>query len=236
MTATVGPTLALPALEARGVQAGYGRSIVVRDLDLAVHAGEVLALIGPNGAGKTTTVMTLAGAQPRLGGRVLLGGDPAPGTLSKAARSGLALITEQRAALMGLTVAENFSVARVSHQKALEHFPELDQHMEQKVGTLSGGQQQMVAVARALGRDPSVLLADELSFGLAPMVVDRLLAAVRAAADRGVAVLLVEQHIPKVLQVADRVVVMRQGRIVRSEAAARLRDSASSLEEDYFGG
>jgi ABC-type branched-subunit amino acid transport system ATPase component len=135
---------------------------------------------------------------------------------------------------MRLTVVENFHVAGVSAPRAFSLFPELEEHSSRKVGDLSGGQQQMVALARALGGNPSVLLADELSLGLAPLVVDRLLGAVKDAANRGVGVLLVEQHVRKVLAVADRVLVMRRGRIEISGSAEELRDQVDTLQDSYL--
>jgi branched-chain amino acid transport system ATP-binding protein len=232
---TVADPVTIPAvLEARGLQAGYGSSVVVRDLDLHIAAGEIVALLGPNGAGKTTTLMTLAGAIPSLGGQVHMGGSPTRDPLHRRARGGLALVTERRAVLMRLTVAQNFSVARASPTQALALFPELGENMARRVGDLSGGQQQMVALARALAGNPKALLADELSLGLAPLVVDRLLGAVRDAADRGVGVLLVEQHVRKVLTIADRVLVMRRGRIELAGTAAELRDQIDGISDSYL--
>jgi ABC-type branched-subunit amino acid transport system ATPase component len=221
-------------LEATGLQAGYGSTTVVRDCDLRIGAGEVVALIGPNGAGKTTTLMTLAGALDPLSGQVRMHGAVTTAPLHRRARSGLALVTEQRAVLMKLSVAENFAVARVSVDRAVAEFPELSEHLDRRVGALSGGQQQMVALARALASSPTVLLADELSLGLAPLVVDRLLSAVRSAADAGLGVLLVEQHVRKVMTIADRVLVMRRGRIELSGTAAELHDQIEAIQASYL--
>jgi sulfate-transporting ATPase len=221
-------------LQARQLTAGYGAVPVVRGLDIELNAGEVTVLLGPNGAGKSTTIMTLAGLLPSLGGEVLLGGALTTAPLHQRAQQGLGLVSEERAVLMQLTVAENLRVSRGDAELALRLFPELEQHIDRKVGMLSGGQQQMLALARALARRPTVLLADELSLGLAPMVVDRLLKAVRAAADDGVAVLLVEQHIHKALKIADRGHVMRRGRLVLSGGGAEMRARAEEIQEMYI--
>jgi branched-chain amino acid transport system ATP-binding protein len=222
-------------LEARGLTAGYGReSVIVRDLDLAVAAGEVVALLGPNGAGKTTTLLTLCGELPALGGDVWWRGAPTSAPFFRRARQGLGLVTEQRAVLMSMTVAENLRVSRCDRARALGLFPELGEHLNRRAGLLSGGQQQMLALARALARDTALLLVDELSLGLAPLVVDRLLDAVRAAADAGVGVLLVEQHVHKAMQVADRAYVMRRGRIRLSGTTAELRGRVEEIETSYL--
>lgn len=219
---------------ARGLRAGYGKSEIVRGLDLEVRPGQVVALLGPNGAGKTTTLRTLSGDLPALGGSVLLNGSVTRAPLSRRARSGMGFVSQERAVLMRLSVAENFRVARCDRALALSLFPDLADHLTRKVGQLSGGQQQMVALAKALARSPKVLLADELSLGLAPIIVDQLLAEVRRAADRGVGVLLVEQHVRKVLAVADYVYVMRNGEIALSGSGADLRGRLNEVQEAYF--
>jgi branched-chain amino acid transport system ATP-binding protein len=193
-----------------------------------------VALLGANGAGKTTTIMTLAGELPPRAGKVVWQGAPTSASLHKRARSGLGLVTEQRAVLTRLTVAENLRVSRCDVGRALTVFPELREHLNRKVGLLSGGQQQMLAVARCLARDTTLLLADELSLGLAPVVVERLLAAVRAAADQGVGVLLVEQHVHQALGVADRVYVMRRGAIVLEGRAEDMRDRLEEVQASYL--
>ena len=223
------------ALEARGLTAGYGSSsIIVRDLDLTVAPGEVVALLGPNGAGKTTTILTLCGELPPIRGEVWMYGAPTTAPLHRRARQGLGLVTEERAVLMSMTVAENLRVGRCDRERALALFPELEEHLARRVGLLSGGQQQMLALARALARDTKVLLADELSLGLAPIVVDRLLQAVRAAADAGVGVLIVEQHVRKAMEIADRVYVMRRGRVDVSGTSAELRDRVEEIQASYL--
>lgn len=222
-------------LEARGLTAGYGSSaVIVRDLDLNVAPGEVVALVGPNGAGKTTTILTLCGELTPLGGEVWMHGVPTTAPLHLRARQGLGLVTEERSVLMSMTVAENLRVGRCDRERVRALFPELEEHMGRRVGLLSGGQQQMLALARALARDTSVLLADELSLGLAPIVVDRLLRAVRAAADAGVGVLIVEQHVHKAMEIADRVYVMRRGHIEMSGTTAELRDRVEEIQASYL--
>jgi branched-chain amino acid transport system ATP-binding protein len=221
-------------IQTRGLKAGYGATAIVRDLDLEVRAGEVVALLGPNGAGKSTSILTIAGELPMLGGEVYLHGQKTTGPLYQRVRAGLGLITEERTVLMRMTVAENLRVNRGDSDLAIELFPELEPHLKRRVGMLSGGQQQMLALARALSRRPTALLADELSLGLAPLVVDRLLAAVRKAADEGVGVLLVEQHIHKALEIADRCYIMRRGEIELEGSAAELTNRLDDIQKLYF--
>ena len=221
-------------VEAEGLQAGYGSVVVVRDLDLQVRAGEVVALLGPNGAGKSTTLLTLSGALSPLGGVVRWNGAATKAALHARARQGLGLVTEERSVFMRLTARENLRVGGRNIAAALELFPELEPRLDVKAGLLSGGEQQMLTLARALARRPSLLLADELSLGLAPLVVNRLLSAVRRAADGGVGVLLVEQHVSKVLDIADRVYVLRRGRVELAGAARELRGRLAEIESSYL--
>jgi branched-chain amino acid transport system ATP-binding protein len=223
-------------LEARGLSAGYGSLAAVRDLDLQVDEGEVVALLGPNGAGKTTTLRALAGALDLLGGEVRWKGAATRSPLYRRARRGLAYVPEERSVFMGLTAAENLRVGDGPPARALELFPELTPHLKRKAGLLSGGQQQILTLARALASNPTVLLADELSLGLAPIVVTRLLQAVREAASRGIGVLLVEQHARQALNVADRVYVLQRGRIALEGTAAEIRDRLGEVEQTYLSG
>jgi ABC-type branched-subunit amino acid transport system ATPase component len=219
-------------LEARGLQAGYGKVKVVHGVDLVVRPGEVVALLGPNGAGKTTSLLTLSGDLPALGGEVSWLGSAATSPLHARARQGLGLVSEERSVFPQLTVRDNLKVSGCDAEMALQLFPELGKRIKQKVGLLSGGEQQMLSLARILARQPKVLLADELSLGLAPLVVNRLFEAVRAAADAGLGVLLVEQHVGKALQYSDRVYVLRRGEIVLSGLASEL--DMTVIEKAYL--
>jgi branched-chain amino acid transport system ATP-binding protein len=223
-----------PLVEARNLSAGYGSMAVVHDVDLAVPAGQVAALVGPNGAGKSTTLLTLAGALRPLGGEVLVEGRSTTAPLHDRAGAGLAFVPEQRSVIMELTAADNLRLGRVEPGAALDLFPELEPLLPRKAGLLSGGEQQMLSLARALARRPKVLIADELSLGLAPLIVQRLLRAVREAAQRGVGVLLVEQHVHLALEIADQVHVMRRGHIAYRGSPDELRRNAGVLEDAYF--
>ena len=224
----------MPVLAACALHAGYGDAPVVRGLDLTVHAGEVVALLGANGAGKTTTILTLAGALRPLGGRVEWLGGPAGPTLAHRSRAGLGLVPEERSIFTRLSVAENLSIGRGPADRALELFPELRPHLRRRAGLLSGGQQQMLTVARALAARPRALLIDELSLGLAPVITRRLLEAVRAAAADGVAVLLVEQHVRQALAVSDRAYVLSRGSLVLQGPSAELAADITAIERSYL--
>ncbi|WP_443050312.1 ABC transporter ATP-binding protein [Streptomyces sp. NBC_00286] len=217
----------------RALSAGYGTQPVVRDLDIEVRPGEVVALLGPNGAGKTTTLRVLAGDLAPMSGEVRWLGGAGRAPLHRRARQGLAYVGE-RAVFTRLDVAENLRVGRVEAARALELFPELEKRLRTGAGMISGGEQQMLSLARALCRSPRLLLADELSLGLAPLVVERLLRAVREAADRGLGALLVEQHVRKVLDIADRVYVLRRGRIEMTGTPRELRENLDAVESSYL--
>ena len=224
-----------PAIEARGVSAGYGPQAVVHELDLEVRPGEVVALLGPNGAGKTTTLLALSGELPLLAGEVAVDGTVTKAPLFRRAQHGLMFVTEEKSVFMGLTTRDNLKVAGVALDDAMTLFPELERRLDVRGGLLSGGEQQMLSLARGLCRKPRVLLADELSMGLAPMVVTRLLQAVRDAANQsGTAVLLVEQHVRQALRYADRAYVMRRGRIALSGSATELGGRLGEIEDSYL--
>jgi branched-chain amino acid transport system ATP-binding protein len=225
----------MKTLEARNLNVGYGAVSVVHDLELEVNAGEVVALLGANGAGKTTTMLALSGVLPVQGGEVLIDGTATRAPIFRRARKGLAFVTEERSVFMGLSSRDNLRVCGVDPDAVVAMFPELEPRMSVRAGLLSGGEQQMLTVGRALARRPSLLLADELSLGLGPMVVDRLLQAVRAASlENGTAVLMVEQFVDKALDVSDRVYVMRRGRIVLSGTAESLRGRRDEIEAHYL--
>ena len=228
-------------IETQGLTCGYGKLAVVRDLDLTVSAGEVVCLLGANGAGKSTTLLTIAGALPRLGGTVNVSGKPVPAAAHVVARRGLALVPEGRGLFYRLTVAENLRLrqhrrSRVSVDDVLTHFPVLANLMDRRTVLLSGGEQQMLALAGALISDPQVIVLDEMSLGLAPIIVERLLPIVRSIADeKGMGVLIVEQHIKAALSVADRGYVMAHGAVVAEGTAEELRRDAEVLEASYLG-
>ena len=226
-----------PLLEARGLYAGYNGQPVIRDVDLEVMAGEVVGILGANGAGKTTTLLALAGALPLIDGEVRFYGSSTTSPLHVRAAGGLSFVTEDRSVFMQLSVRENLRLGRIEVESALEFFPELQPLLNRTAGLLSGGEQQMLTLARALARHPRVLLGDELSHGLAPMLVQRLLDAVRDAADRqGIGVLLVEQHVHQLARIADRIYVIQRGAIVTSGNSADVMDSLSGLEDAYLAG
>jgi branched-chain amino acid transport system ATP-binding protein len=228
------PVPGAPALEASSLSVGYGPIPVVHGLDLTVRAGEVVGLLGANGAGKTTTLLALSGELAPSQGEVRIDGVPTTSPLYARARRGLAFVTEERSVFMQLTAGENLRLGRGSAQDALDLMPELGKLLKRRAGLLSGGEQQMLSLARALAARPSVLLADELSLGLAPMIVSRLLAAVRSAADAGAAVLLVEQHVKRALGICDRAYVMHRGRLVIEGTAAELLRRLPEIEDTYL--
>ncbi len=228
-------------VEVRGLSAGYDRIPVVREIDLCVDAGEVVALLGPNGAGKTTTLLAISGILPSLAGSLTVLGQPVSNRFPhRNARRGVAHVPEDRALFSGLSSRQNLrlgSRTKTNHAaEAVELFPELEPLLDQRAGLLSGGEQQMLALARALVSRPKLLMVDEMSMGLAPIVVERLLPVLRSIADRtGAAVLLVEQHVHMALELADRAYVLTHGRVVLEGPAAELVRRADLLEASYLG-
>lgn len=228
-------------LRAEGLAAGYDGVPVVRGLDLEVHAGEVVALLGPNGAGKTTTLLTASGLLPVLAGRLeVLGQAPITRRPQRNATRGVAHVPENRGVFHQLTVRENLRLGargrRADVDALLRWFPVLEPLLDRRVGLLSGGEQQMLAVGRALASGPRLLLVDEMSLGLAPIAVERLLPVLRRAADdEGVAVLLVEQHVRMALDVADRAYVLNHGELVTSGSASELAGQTALLAASYLG-
>ena len=215
----------------RDLDVGYGALTAGRSLNIEVNAGEVVALIGPNGVGKTSTLLTLVGELSPIRGQVLWLGEPTTDSLHLRARRGLAFLPEQKSLVMALSVRNNLRLASASEEAVLSLFPEIERLLDRRAGLLSGGEQQMVTLARALARSPKAVIVDELSLGLAPLVADRLVVALRDAAAGGVAVLVVEQNLTRALNLADRFYLLRQGRIVLSESAATFRDRVSELAE-----
>jgi branched-chain amino acid transport system ATP-binding protein len=221
-------------IAARSLNSGYHGIAAIHDIDLEVSAGEMVLLGGSNGAGKSTTLMTLAGAIAPMSGAVEHEGEATTAAMHHRVRAGVGVITEQRTVFMSLTVAENLRLGRGSTETALEYFPELEKRMKVKAGLCSGGEQQMLSVGRVLASNPSTILADELSLGLAPIIVQRLLAALRSAADRGSAVLIVEQHVRAAMPFIDRGYFLRRGRIALTGTQEELRNSEEQIRETYL--
>ena len=222
-------------LDVRGLTVGYGDVPVVHGIDLHVDAGEVVALLGPNGAGKTTTMLALSGVIPSAG-EMTFADCPLRGPLHRRVRQGMGFIPEERAVFRQLSTRTNLTLGAGGLEGALAVFPELERLLDRSAGLLSGGEQQMLVLARALAAKPRLLLVDELSLGLAPMIVHRLLRALRAAAAEGTAVLLVEQHARQALELADRAYVLLRGRIDMDGTAAELLEQLGDIERRYLGG
>ncbi|WP_187830469.1 ABC transporter ATP-binding protein [Siccirubricoccus phaeus] len=231
-------------LEVQGLEAGYGKIAVLHGVELRIGKGEVVALLGPNGAGKTTLLRALSGLLPVTAGSVRFEGqDLTNASPRDAARAGMVHVIEGHRVFTQISVADNLELAgydlprgeRAARiEEALAFFPEIAAKRRDRGGALSGGQQQMLAVAQGLVRRPKLLMLDEPSAGLSPVLVDRVLSVVRELCAKGTSVLLVEQLIEKTLAVSDRVHALAQGRIVLS-AGAKEADLPHRLERAYFG-
>jgi branched-chain amino acid transport system ATP-binding protein len=228
-------------LDVDDLSAGYAGAEVIRNISITAGTGEVVALFGPNGAGKTTTLRVISGIiRPSRGTVSYFGADLARQSPTLRARAGIAHVPEGRGIFYGLTVAEHFRLGyrgeHIDPAVVYEYFPALEPLKDRRAGLLSGGEQQMLAVGRALGRRPKLLLLDELSLGLAPLLVERLLPVVRKyAQDSGCAVLLVEQHVQLATEIADRCYVLSHGDIVLHETGQRLMKDPSLLVASYVG-
>jgi len=231
-------------LTAAGLGAGYGAIRVLEQVDITVHAGQVVALVGPNGAGKSTLLKALSGMIPKTAGRVTFAGqDITRLTTQACGRLGLVHVIEGHRVLPSLTVEENLLLAaldqpaaarRTRVDEAYEVFPEIGEKRALRAGTLSGGQQQMLVIAQGIVRHPKLLLLDEPSAGLAPVLIDRVLEVVSGFRTRGTAVFLVEQAVEKALRMADRVYALVHGRIVLDTDAQSARQPGV-LERAYLG-
>jgi branched-chain amino acid transport system ATP-binding protein len=231
-----------PLLEVKKLAAGYGHLEVIRDINLFVRPGEVVACIGANGAGKTTTLRAISGMIRPRHGRLMFGGQDVTGSSpERIARLGLAHIPEGRGLFPRLSVEDtlrlvsNSTGRQVDIAAAYEHFPKLRERRRQAVGTLSGGEQQMVALARAVLARPRLVMVDEMSQGLAPTVVRQLFEILRVLRDQGIAVLLVEQFVEAALDVADRAYVFGHGAIGHEGSAAEIRADRKLVSGTYLG-
>jgi branched-chain amino acid transport system ATP-binding protein len=230
----------IAALELAGVTSGYGDTTVLRDVSLRVPTGSVVALVGANGAGKTTALRTAAGLNPASCGRIsVFGSDVTPENPARRARRGVCLIPEGRAVFKSLSVRENLVLqvrnggAAQAVEKATEAFPILGRRLGQTAGSLSGGEQQMLALARAYTTDPRVVLVDEPSLGLAPQVVETVFGFLGRLAARGTALLVVDQFVGRVLDLADYAYVLAQGELTFAGTPAQLR--SGDVFEKYLG-
>ncbi len=228
-----------PVLALHGLQAGYGRKHVVFDVDMHVGEGEIVGVLGHNGSGKTTTIRTVLGINRALGGRIEFDGvDVTKSGSRHNVKAGMAMIPSERFVFADLTVRDNLLLgaendpdpARKAKRMNMVHglFPILVERAQQVAGTMSGGQQRMVSLGMALMASPKLLMLDEPSLGLAPMVVQQIFNTVRRLADEeGLSVLLLEQNVGQALRIVDRVYVMRSGRVILEETVAQMKSRDS---------
>ena len=228
-------------LEVNDIEAGYNGITAVSGLSLQVAQGEVVTLLGPNGAGKTTTLLALMGLIPLMKGSVTTLGEPVRAQRAdQLARRGVRFIPDDRGIFFGLSVRDHLRLTRRRPHPDREAFlfqrlPALERLQNRQVGLLSGGEQQMLAIASALLAEPKVLLIDEMSLGLAPLIVQEILPAIREMAIReGIAIVLVEQHVDLALSISDRALVLNRGRVVLEGKAADLLNQRELLEAAYF--
>ena len=224
-----------PLLELRGLDVRYGDARAVRGIDLTVAEGEVVAVLGPNGAGKSSIAQAISGAVPAASGTIRFAGrDITRWSPHRRARAGIAHLPEERGVFPTLSVIDNVkmavhhAVARTERRAAIsaifERFPVLGERRRQLAGTLSGGEQQMLALGRILVAPPRMLVADELSFGLAPLLIEGVYEAIAEARTAGITIMLIEQYVDRALMVADRAVVVSRGRIVWDGPASSAPD------------
>jgi branched-chain amino acid transport system ATP-binding protein len=230
-----------PMLEVRDLRAGYGRIEVLRDLSFTVPAGSVVALLGSNGVGKTTTLRAISGVLPITSGSIHFDGRRIDGRPTHdIAGRGLVMVPEGRGVFPGLTVEENLRLVHGSMGRDVSWdefadeitnvFPRLGERFSQLAGSMSGGEQQMLAVSRVMAGEPKLVLFDELSMGLAPIIVESLMANVAAMRDRGVTIVLVEQFLTHALALADVCYVLARGRVTWAGEPSELRDGAAAAD------
>jgi branched-chain amino acid transport system ATP-binding protein len=235
-----------PVLELRGVHASYGAVRVLTDVSLEVRRGEIVCLLGPNAAGKTTTLRAILGLTAPRAGQIHVEGErvdglPTPRIVAK----GITMVPENRRLFARMTVQENLEIGaqlrndaegiKRDQDRVLELFPRLQERLSQRAGTLSGGEQQMLAIGRALMADPKVLLMDEPSMGLAPILVEQVFQRIKEINEQGTTIFLVEQNAKMALSIANRGYILRTGEIVMADTAQALRDSPQ-MQEAYLGG
>ena len=219
-------------LQLHGVSAGYGDLPVIREIDLTVHEGEIVALFGPNGAGKSTTLLTAVGGLPLSAGRVQWWNETRRRPMHRLARAGVVYVPEGRSVISSMTVADNLRLVPDGVNLAVSYFPELQRLLGRPAGLLSGGEQQMLVLARALARKPRAVLLDELSLGLAPLAVERLLRVLREVVQsERLTVLMIEQQARRAISLADRWYLLLNGRVADAGDA---KDGLGRLEQAYL--
>ena len=235
----------MPALVVEDLHVHYGAIHAVRGVSFTVESGEIVSIVGSNGAGKSTIMWTLARVVPPTGGTILLEGSPLPDLPHLVVERGVALVPERRRLFSALSVRENLAMGAYKRkdpegaardmERCFALFPILKQRLSQLAGTLSGGEQQMLAISRALMSSPRVLLLDEPSLGLALMIVETLMETILKIRDEGMTVLLVEQNAAQALDISDRGYIMETGRIVKSGTGRELSDDPD-IRRVYLGG